>query len=166
MIPKSIFDTIVVRCGFSTRWFATNLVVIALVAVICGAPTLTGCVELGIIPGASGLDGFDNSLSGGTTNGGNDTSDSPVALLTVSNTTPQLSEEVVFVCTLIRGDAADVSYDFQIAGGALVTVNGSTGRASFIVSETDINVETSMTCTASTPAGDSDPSNRVTVIPV
>jgi hypothetical protein len=133
-------------------------------------PVLTGgCVELGFIvqeamagastgsPGGGETDGEDSPSGPGTTD------EVPVVRLSVSNSNPMVNEEVVFTCRVVDGDAAEVTFAFQPADARL-SVNSRIGTASYIVDQTDVGVELTVTCTATNAAGRSEPSNRQSII--
>jgi len=99
---------------------------------------------------------------GGGGDGGSD--QVPLVSLQASNTTPQLNEQVVLQCSIVSGGNGSTRFAFQPTLGRLI-VNANTGRATFIVSETDLSVSFQFTCTAENDAGISDPSNEVVITP-
>ena len=131
---------------------------------------LPACIELqwlltGQKPGSDG-DGADNdnASNGNDNENGNGNGLVPQVRLSVSNPAPQLSEEVRLTCEIVVGDAAGAAFAFQPPSGQLV-VNAATGIASFFVSEADIGISFSFTCTAANQYGTSPPSNSAFFIP-
>ena len=103
-----------------------------------------------------------------TTNGDDEPDDQaqgdiPVVRLDLSNSSPQVNEEVRLTCSVVGGDAGGVVFDFQPANGRLF-INRASGTASFIVEETDVGVEFAFTCTATNETGTSGPSNQRVII--
>ena len=88
----------------------------------------------------------------------------PVVSLAVSNPTPQVNEEVIFRCAVASGGMGNVTFDFQPRDGRLF-VNSVAGTATFIVEEADVGVAFTFTCTATSEAGTSEPSNAQTIVP-
>ena len=130
------------------------------------AMLLGGCTVMqyplnGNAPDATdgGSNGDDDGVPDGP-NGG----DVPVVTLRVSNPVPQVNEQVVWTCSVVGGDAGGVAFDFQPASRRLM-VNTTTGRATFIVQETDVGVAFAVTCTATNEHGTSEPSNEQMIIP-
>ncbi len=124
----------------------------------------TGCAELQVILQAI-LDA--STANGSSENGGDDADGSaiPAVTLTVSNPTPQLNEEVILLCSVVGDADGPLAFDFQPDDPRLV-VNQSAGTGSFVVQETDIGgAGFAFTCTATTNAGTSTPSNEVVIIP-
>ncbi len=140
------------------------LIVIAAVAVV------GGCVELAtLIGGAGATDG--GSSSGGSFGGGGgappilDGGDTvPVVRLTVSNTVPQVSEEVILTCERVSGSTAGIVFAFQTTFDRLDAPQGQS-EASFVVDQSDIGRELMFTCTATNEAGTSQPSASSSVFP-
>jgi hypothetical protein len=100
-------------------------------------------------------------------NDGNDTDGSviPTVTLSVTNPTPQLNEEVILRCSLVGNVDGLVTFDFQPDDPRLV-VNQTAGTGSFVIQEIDIGgAGFAFTCTATTNAGTSLPSNQVVIIP-
>ncbi len=89
--------------------------------------------------------------------------DVPVVRLGLSNSSPQVNEEVRLTCSVVGGDAGAVLFGFQPANGRLF-INRVSGTASYIVEETDIAVAFAFTCTATNEAGTSRPSNEQVII--
>ena len=139
----------------------TALIVLAFLAF---AALGTGCAELQVILQAI----LDPSTANGSGEDGGDGADGsaiPVVTLTVSNPTPQLNEEVILRCSVVGDGDGPVTFDFQPDDPRLV-VNQSAGTASFVVQETDISgAGFAFTCTATTTAGTTLPSNEVVIIP-
>jgi hypothetical protein len=136
--------------------------VLSVLVVSWAALGLLGCritIPLPPLPNGSG----DGSPPGGGGNGGG-SDQVPLVSLQASNTTPQLNEQVVLQCSIVSGGNGSVRFAFQPTFGRLV-VNANTGRATFIVSETDVGVSIHFTCTAEIDAGTSDPSNEVVITP-
>lgn len=123
----------------------------------------SGCGEFRpVLPdGSDTMPGTGDAM---TTNDGED-SNPPAVRLTVSNPSPLVNEEVLLSCVVTSGNSASVSFSFQSNAGRL-SVNSTTGRAGFIVSESDFGTEFIFTCIATSAAGTSRPSNRLVVIPV
>lgn len=107
-----------------------------------------------------------DALSGTGDNGGDLDSDGtvPVVMLSVSNPTPQVSEQVMLTCSTIYGDQAGVTFDFQPADGRLI-VNRTAGTALLIVAEYDAGAAFAYTCTATNEYGTSRPSNEQVIVP-
>ncbi|MDO8630899.1 MAG: hypothetical protein Q7R41_10435 [Phycisphaerales bacterium] len=123
---------------------------------------LLGCritIPLPPLPNDSG-DG--SPPGGGGVDGGSD--QAPLVSLQASNTTPQLNEQVVLQCSIVAGENGSARFAFQPTSGTLI-VNANSGRATFLVSETDLGVSIPFTCTAENDAGTSDPSNEVVITP-
>ncbi|MEK7710867.1 MAG: hypothetical protein AAB341_03130 [Planctomycetota bacterium] len=122
---------------------------------------LLGCrITIPLPPLPNG--GGDGSPPGG---GGDDGGDRvPVVSLQASNTTPQLNEQVVLQCSIVSGGNGSARFAFQPTSGRLI-VNANTGRATFIVTETDLSISFQFTCTAENDAGLSDPSSEVVITP-
>ncbi len=125
-----------------------------------------GCIELqaalqGALPGPAG--------TGPPVTNGDDQPDDqpgesvPTVRLQVSNPSPQVDEEVTLTCSVVSGDSAGVTYAFQPANGRLF-INHATGTATFIVEESDVEVAFTFTCTATSEAGTSQPSNQQVII--
>jgi hypothetical protein len=135
--------------------------VISVLVVSWAALGLLGCRIT--IPLPPLLDGSgDGSPSGG---GGDDGGDQvPVVSLQASNATPQLNEQIVLQCSIVSGGNGSARFAFQSTSGRLI-VNANTGRATFIVSETDLSVSFRFTCTAQDDVGTSEPSNEVVITP-
>lgn len=101
----------------------------------------------------------------GSSGNGNDTGDEvPVVMLSVSNQTPQVNEEVTLTCSVVTGTSIGVTFDFQPEDGSLI-VNHSTGRALFIVSDYDAGTALAYTCTGTNANGTSRPSAEVVIFP-
>jgi hypothetical protein len=130
-------------------------------------PVLTGgCVELGFIVQDGTTGGSTDSSGGGGTDGEDSSGtsgDVPVVRLSVSNPNPVVNEEVVFTCRVIDGDGAGATFAFQPEDARLI-VNSRLGTASYIVDQSDIGTELRVTCTATSAAGTSEPSNRQSII--
>lgn len=131
-----------------------------------------GCVELqywvsgGTIdrPGWNGSDGGGSNNDNGNGNGGNDNSNDDFAVsLSVSNETPEVNEEVIFSCMVSSGSAEGVRFSYDESSTRL-TVDTETGRAAFVVSETDLGIEFSVRCAAENAAGETAISDEITVI--
>lgn len=88
----------------------------------------------------------------------------PVVILSVSNPTPQLNEEVLLICSIVSGDTAGVTFEFQPTG-SLSFVDRRAGTAILIVEQTDIGVALTFTCTATGDAGTSAPSRAQVITP-
>ncbi len=139
------------RIVFRHKWLTAGLF----------AFLVAGCIGLG--------DGGGNGTPDGS---GNDNITTPpppddVALrvmLVASNTTPTLGEEVFLRCMIVEGDASNPTYRFQPNTRRLI-VDAMAGTASFIVEEVDLGTELLATCTVTTDAGTSEPSNRVSIFP-
>ncbi|MBI4719526.1 MAG: hypothetical protein HY763_17150 [Planctomycetes bacterium] len=139
--------------------------VVLLGALLSGA----GCIEIaqlllgdGTMP-VEGDNGDNGTMgNGGGGNGGGDTT--PVVQLAASNAGPMPGEEVRLTCTLLRGESQGTTFTFAPDDGRL-EVDTRDGVATFVVAETDVGVEFPFTCTATTAAGMSAPSNTVVVIP-
>ena len=112
---------------------------------------VAGCVNL---PGNGG----------GQDPNGEPHEDAPVVQLAVSNSSPQLSEEVVLTCSVIDGSTENAIFDFQTDSDRLV-IDPVTGMATFIVEQSDIDVGLPVTCTASNAFGASSPSNEQLILP-
>jgi len=122
---------------------------------------VVSAVSTGLI-GACGLvQGTGDGSSGNGSDTGNGV---PVVVLSVSNPTPQVNEEVTLTCSIVTGTPNGVTFDFQPEGGSLI-VNHSTGLALFIVSESDAGTALTYTCTATNTNGTSRPSGQVIIIP-
>ncbi len=88
----------------------------------------------------------------------------PAVTLRVSNPSPQLNEEVLLTCSIISGDTAGVTFDFQPADGRLF-VDHQAGTATFIVEQADSGAAFTFTCTATNQNGTSEPSDEQVIIP-
>ena len=135
---------------------------------LVGLCFIGGCIELhailtGVYPDAG--DGPPPANGDGGTPSDGTSDDRPVVTLTVSNNNPVVNEEVLLRCTLTTGSPAGLSYAFEPAG-VLVGVNPVSGTAAFIPSAPDAGTEFRFTCTATTDAGTSEPSNTQVVIPL
>jgi hypothetical protein len=143
------------------RRFATCLAILACLA--------AGCVEFAALLGVAHPGGVTDGPAGGESNGDSQPPDSggsdtiPVVRLAVSNPNPLTGEEVLFTCTLVDGDAENVTFAFQSTADRLV-VDPQAGTASYIVEQSDVAVELPVTCTATNAAGTSEPSNRQVII--
>ena len=127
-----------------------------------------GCIELqailaGVYPDTG--DGPPPANGDGGTPSDGTSGDRPVVTLTVSNNNPVVNEEVLLRCSLTTGDPAGLRYAFEPAG-FLVGVNPVSGTAAFIPSAPDAGTEFRFTCTATTDAGTSEPSNTQVIIPL
>ena len=143
----------------------TRFLRMALLLLLSGQP---GCVELLILLGGE----FPASENGTMPPPGNGepppdgSSDGrPVVRLTASNLSPTAQEEVVLTCEAFAGDSTNLVFDFSSSTQRLI-VDQTLGTARFIVSDSDIGTEFSLTCTAMSSEGTSAPSNQVVVIPV
>ena len=76
-----------------------------------------------------------------------------------------VNEEVLLRYTLTTGTPAGLSYALEPTG-FLVGVNPVSGTAAFIPSAPDVGTEFRFTCTATSNAGTSEPSNAQVVIPL
>jgi|GEM_PF-3831123 len=124
-----------------------------------------GCIELGLFSpigesGTSIIDGTNPAAPDGTT--------PPLRVaLSASNPTPQNNEEVTLRCQVIRGSDTGVLFSFaaspQPATG--LSVNPTTGRATFIVTDSDVNLSFRFTCSATTDAGENATSSVQLVTP-
>lgn len=94
---------------------------------------------------------------------GDTPSEVPVVILTVSNPTPVVGEEVLLTCSLVGGDPSEVTFDFQPSSSRVV-VNRQAGTARLIVDLSDAGTAFTFTCTATNQAGTSEPSNPQTII--
>lgn len=144
---------------------ATRLLLPLLTVVLLSS----GCLEFGALVGQALTDGTGGSFgSDGLLDGQDGDSGGsggiPVVGLSVSNPTPQLNEQVVLTCTLVSGSAAAVTYAFQGGQGRLIG-NAGSGTASLIVDASDAGRQFTITCTATTTAGTSEPSSPQTIIP-
>lgn len=136
--------------------------VISILVVSCAALGLLGCGVTTPLPPLPNGNGDGSPPGGGGDDGGND--QVPLVSLQASNTTPQLNEQVVLQCSIVSGGSGSARFAFQPTSGRLI-VNANTGRATFIVSETDLGVSSPFTCTGENDAGTSDPSNEVVITP-
>lgn len=135
-----------------------------LLAGIC----LPSCIEIsllltGVRPGTGGNQNDNDNSTNNNDNGSNGDS-IPTVRLFASNPAPQLNEEVTLTCTILSGDETNVTFDFEPASARLI-VDEDLGTASFIVSETEIGVSFTFTCTARNDYGTSPPSNSVLITP-
>ncbi|MFQ5413038.1 MAG: hypothetical protein ACE5E6_01130 [Phycisphaerae bacterium] len=106
-------------------------------------PPDTGNIPGPVLPGATGT---------------------PRVTLTVTNPTPNLLEEVQFLCVVEGGSAEGVTFAYQPDDARLV-VDSATGVASIIVQESDLGVGVTFTCTGTNASGTGPPSLPQTVIP-
>lgn len=136
--------------------------VISVLVVSWAALGLLGCRITIPLPPLTNGSGDGSPPGGGGDDGGSD--QVPLVSLQASNTTPQLNEQVVLQCSIVAGGNGSARFSFQPTSGRLI-VNANTGRATFIVTETDLNVSFQFTCTAQDDAGMSDPSNEVVITP-
>jgi len=123
--------------------------------IVLGIP---GC-QITIPPPGTGGD----EPSGGG-DGGGPVDQVPVVSLQASNTTPQPNETIQLQCSVTAGGGETIRYTFQPTFGRL-TVDENSGRANFIVTDTDVGVTLRFTCTAQNEAGTSAPSNEVVITP-
>jgi len=128
------------------------------------APRLLGLLWLtaGCVP-------ISGSPDGGTNPPPNDGDGTTVpASFTVSiqasNRTPQLYEEVTMQCFLSGDATAPVTFGFQSPDVPL-TVNATSGTASFVVSESELAVAIDVTCSATDADNHTATSNRISVFP-
>lgn len=126
--------------------------------------TIGGCVELGVLTGASptGSQDATNPLDG-LAEGGPATE--LAVRLTASNVVPQVNEQVFLTCLVVAGDPNGISIAFQSETSRL-TVDTAQGRATFVVDQSDANTEIAFTCTGTTSSGMRVLSNRVVIIPI
>lgn len=127
----------------------------------------SGCIELAgalqvAIPGSDG--GGATSTEGVGSTGGDGNSSSLIVMLSVSNSSPLVGEEVELTCSLVAGSTTDLTFDFQPADPRLV-LNNRTGVATLIIEQPDVGSEFAFTCTATNLAGPSPPSAEVVIIP-
>lgn len=131
--------------------------------------TLSGCIELQ--RWLTGVVGDNGGNGGGASDNDNMPTPDPgngetlAVDLRASNTSPVVGEEVVFTCSLRAGDGAGIEFDFQPRIPRLV-VDESRGRATFIVSPSDVGVELGLRCSATNAGAESATSAEVVVIPV
>lgn len=113
-------------------------------------------------------DGSGNGTGGAPDNGDNspdgDTGGVPVVRLMASNVSPQTGEEVVLNCDLISGSTQNLVFDFRPRSSRLIA-DVRSGRAIFVVDQTDIGIAQTFTCSASNVNGNGNASNLVTFIP-
>ena len=121
-----------------------------------------GCIGVGV-PDGQGQGSSDGTLPDGGGSGPGNGGTGPAVSLRVSNPTPQLNEEVILTCVLVDGSGANVTFDFQSAGGRLL-VDHNAGTARFIVQESDVGAALTFTCTASDESGTGNRSNSLTII--
>lgn len=155
---------------------ATSLVLCGALLAACLIP---GCIELGIItpigtptetptttPTETSTGDGGTSIIGDPAPG-DGASGIPIAALTVSNTTPQLNEEVTLTCRVAGGDNTGARFDFAASQPPAtgLNVNRSAGRATFIVTESDLNNTFRFTCSVTTDAGQSAASSAQFVTP-
>jgi hypothetical protein len=89
----------------------------------------------------------------------------PAVVLSVTNPTPQLNEQVVLQCSVVGADTRETTFGFQPADGRL-WVNQTAGTASLVIEETDVGGPgLAFTCTATNAFGTSEPSNQVVIMP-
>ncbi len=132
------------------------IIVVALLAV-------GGCVDLGtVVPDETG--GLADPTSPLDRGDGSPTSDLTVGL-DISNSVPQVNEQVILACAVVDGDPSDVSFAFQ-SNAARLIVDTVRGRATFVVDTSDLGTEFEFTCTATSDNGTSPPSNRIVFIPI
>jgi len=116
-----------------------------------------GCVPISGLP-----DGGTNP----TPDGGDGTT--PDATFTVSiqasNRTPQLYEEVTLQCFLSGNATAPVTFGFQ-SRDVTMTVNATSGTASFVVSESELDIAIDVTCSATDADNYTAMSNRISIFP-
>lgn len=84
--------------------------------------------------------------------------------LSVSNSTPQLNEEVFFRCTAGGDFSQPVSFVFQTSDVSLQAALFG-GTASFIVTETELGQGIDVTCSGTDADGTTATSGRATVFP-
>ena len=120
-----------------------------------------GCVPVELLP--NGSNGGGDSIPD---DGGGSVPDQvvPRVVLTVSNPTPHVNEEVLLSCTVLAGASPATTFAFQPTDGRLLA-GSSSGTATFLVGESDIGVAHAYTCTATNEAGTSEPSNVQTIFP-
>ncbi len=111
------------------------------------------------------------STGGSPANGGNGDDTQPpgtipafTVTLGVSNSTPQINEEVIFRCTPSGDIGQGASFSFQTADVSL-QVNTASGTATFIVTESELDLSVDITCTATDAEGNTATSTRVTIFP-
>ena len=128
---------------------------LVVVLISCCVGGLSGCVELTeLVDAILGPPGDGPPSDGGGL---------PRVRLTVSNPSPQLSEEVLLVCSDVPGSPSSDMFAFSPAG--LLSPTGTPGQAVFIVSQSDIGVEFAFTCTGRNDSGTSLPSSPQSFIP-
>jgi len=118
----------------------------------------------GLGTGCAGIQSILQEILAPSNGDGNDPA-TLTARLTVSNPTPQLNETVTLQCSAVGDASGAVSFEFQPDDSRLA-VNSTTGRASFVIQESDISgAGFSFTCTAESDAATSLPSNAIIIIP-
>lgn len=143
---------------------------------------LVGCVELqywvgGQLIGAPPAGGSNNeNQSGGgndNSNNANDNSGSDnlndnanmefSVELMVSNETPEVGEEVILICVVTSGSPDGAMFAFQPESERLM-VNEETGRATFVVAESDVDIAFVVQCAAENAEGQTAVSETVMII--
>ncbi len=114
--------------------------------------TSSGCVPIEIPP------------DGGNGNGDTPEPTAPQVVFTVSNPNPQINEEVLLTCSVVAGEGAGTTFDFQPSNGRLFA-GAVAGTAAFLVEASDIGVAFTYTCTATNEHGTSESSNAQTILP-
>ncbi len=108
--------------------------------------------------------GGGNGNGGPQNGGGSDGSGRPVVSLIVSNTAPQVGEQVFLRCVIESGEEGTPRFAFDSVLTRL-NVNTDTGRADFIVSESDVGTAFQVSCSVSNELGESDASDAVLITP-
>lgn len=140
----------------------------AIFALILSLGMSTACIELaqiisGVIVDQNG--GPPPSGGGSNSNGDSNSALVPEVVLSVSNLSPLVNEEVVLTCRSADVAQPATSFAFQPAS-VLFGVNSIAGTASFIPSEVDVGTTFRFTCTGTNEHGIGPISTAALVIPV
>jgi len=84
-------------------------------------------------------------------------------VLTVSNPSPNVGEEVILQCRVVEGDPTGATFSFQPTNLSLIT-DERRGTARLVIDASFAGSELGFTCTASNGSDTSSPSNRQTII--
>ncbi len=146
------------RSPWRDRSVIPLLMVIGLVA---------GCIELQAIGSGPAPPPMDDGGSPPDDNPrpGGDGGDGQLAVrLSASNPTPQPNEVLVLTCSLTSGEPEGVTFRFEPSNDRLI-VGPQAGVASLIITESDVGVSMSFTCSARDEQTQSDSSDPVLIVP-
>jgi len=123
-------------------------------AAVCGSALIAACVPV-VVPNGDGTN---------PPPGNGDGSATFTVAIQASNVTPQVLEQVTFRCTTQGTTISPVTFAFQ-SPDVTLGVDGLSGTATYIISESDLGLSISVTCTATDGSGISVESSPATVTP-